>query len=115
MLLTDDWPLPLNMQFGFAYDIHSSPSSRITFALDALHPINNSESINTGFECEFFNMVFLRAGYKALFRQDTEEGLTLGVGLRYKLFGQSLINIDYAFADFGRLTTVNRYSIRMNF
>lgn len=113
--MTDQWPLPLNMQFGIAYDLLNSNSNRITWALDAFHPINNTESLNTGIEINLMNTLIARAGYKALFQQDTEEGLTLGAGLRYKLFGQSTILIDYAFANFGRLGNVNRYSIRMNF
>ncbi|MCF7802509.1 MAG: PorV/PorQ family protein [Candidatus Marinimicrobia bacterium] len=113
--MTDKWPLPLNMQFGIAYDLLDSKTSRITWALDALHPINNTESINTGVEINLMHILTARVGYKALFQQDTEEGLTLGAGLRYKLFGQSTILVDFAFADFGRMGNVNRYSVRMNF
>jgi len=49
-LLTDEWPLPLNMQFGIAFDVFDNKFSRLTMAMDAFHPINNTESINTGCE-----------------------------------------------------------------
>jgi opacity protein-like surface antigen len=114
-LLTDEWPLPLNMQFGLAFDVYNSDKSRLQVALDAFHPINNTESINLGFELSILKMLFVRAGYKALFQQDTEEGLTLGCGLQYKMFGQSYIKCDYAYADFGLLNDVNRFTLSLNF
>lgn len=113
-LMTDAWSLPLNMQFGISYMILDTPKNRITLAMDAFHPINNTESINAGIAFDFMNLLTARAGYKGLFQQDTEEGLTLGAGLHYKLFGQSTIRIDYALADFGRLGEVNRFSIRLD-
>jgi len=114
-LMTDDWPLPLNMQFGLAYDVINKQHARLTVAVDAFHPVNNTESINAGCELFLLNMLYLRAGYKAIGQKDTEEGLTLGTGLRYKMFGQSNIMVDYAYADFGRLQHVNRFTIRLNF
>ncbi|HPA99387.1 MAG TPA: PorV/PorQ family protein [Candidatus Marinimicrobia bacterium] len=114
-LMTDEWPLPLNMQFGLAYDLLSTKYIKMTIAADAFHPINNSESINTGTELAIYDMLFIRAGYQAIGQTNTEEGLTFGVGLRYKLFGQSYIKFDYAFADFGRLKNVSRYTLRLDF
>jgi len=113
-LMTDEWPLPLNMQFGLAYDLIDKSNARLTIAVDAFHPINNSESINVGSELLLLNMLFVRAGYQAIGQEDTEEGLTLGVGIRYKMFGQSNIKVDYAYADFGRLKNVNRFTIRLD-
>ncbi len=116
MLLTDEWPLPLNMQFGLAYDVFQSNLARLTVAVDVFHPINNTESLNAGVEFSFLNILAARIGYKAFGQEDTEEGLTLGAGLRYKLFGgQSVIKIDYAYANFGRLQEINRYTIRLSF
>jgi hypothetical protein len=114
-LSTDEWPLPLNMQFGIAYDLFDSEKSRFTVAVDAFHPINNTECINAGCELLLMKMLFIRAGYQAIGQQDTEEGLTLGAGIRYKMFGQSNIKVDYAYADFGRLKNVNRFTVRLDF
>ncbi len=122
IFLTDEWPLPLNMQFGIAYDVLKSDLASMTVALDAFHPINNTESLNVGAEFSFLNMLTLRGGYKSIrggkksiAQEENEEGLTLGLGIRYKLFGQSVIKIDYAYADFGRLQEINRYTIRLGF
>jgi opacity protein-like surface antigen len=114
-LLTEKWPLPLNMQFGIGYDIYDTKYLRITTAIDAFHPINNTESVNLGCEIAVAKMLFVRAGYKALGQQDTEEGLTFGAGINYRLFGQSNIKLDYAYTDFGRLKNTNRFTLGLNF
>ncbi len=114
-LKTDEWPLPLNMQFGLAYTINSDGGLQLTLAADALHPINASESINLGTELKLFKMLFLRAGYKSLFQTDSEAGLTMGAGLNYRLFGSSNIRIDYAYADMGRLGSISRYTLGLTF
>ena len=114
-LLTDNWPLPLNMQFGIAYEVINSKALKFITAIDAFHPINNTEGVNLGCELALFKMFFLRSGYKALGQQDSEEGLTFGGGLNYKLFGQSYIKLDYAYTDFGRFKNTNRFTLRLNF
>lgn len=111
ILETDSWPLPLNMQFGISYNLLDTRANRVTMAIDAFHPINNTESVNAGFEWSTFDMFFLRGGYKAIGQQDSEEGFTIGGGLKYRLFGQSSIKIDYAYADFGRLKGVQRFTL----
>lgn len=114
-LRTEEWPLPLNVQVGLAYDVFDTRLFRLTTAVDAFHPINNSEGVNAGGELAFNENIFLRAGYKAIAQVDSEEGLTAGIGIRYKLFGQSVIKFDYAYTDFGRLKFTNRYTLRLNF
>ena len=114
-ILTDEWPIPLNMQFGVSYTFLNTKATRLVMAVDALHPINNTESVNTGFEWSLFNTLFIRGGYKAIGQQDSEEGLTLGGGLRYKLFGSSAIRVDYAYADFGHLEGVQRFTLYLQF
>jgi len=114
-LMTDEWPLPLNMQFGLAYTMNPGAGLQLTLAADALHPINASESVNLGAELKLFNLFFLRSGYKSLFQKDSEAGLTMGAGLNYRLFGSSDIRIDYAYADMGRLGGISRYTLGLTF
>ena len=80
-----------------------------------MHPNDNSEYINVGTEYALNDNIFLRAGYKNLFMQDSEEGLTAGLGLAYKLFGNVRLKIDYAYADFGVLDNVQRFSFALEF
>ncbi len=114
-LMTDEWPLPLNMQFGLAYTMTASQNFEVLFALDALHPINTSESLNLGMEVKLLNMLYIRSGYNALFQTDSEAGLTLGGGLKYRLFGASNIRVDYAYADMGRLGDISRFTLGLTF
>ena len=90
--------------------------TRLTFAIDALHPNDNLEWVNLGFEFASRDMFFLRGGVSTLFRQDTEEGLTLGSGFNYRLPGSSTqIKLDYSNSEFGNLRDVQRLSIGIHF
>lgn len=113
---TDEWALPLNFQVGLSVNMVQNSWSRLTVALDAMHPNNNTESMNCGLEYALMNeTIFLRAGYKSLFLQDTEEGLTLGGGVDYTIANKISIVVDYAYADFGILNQVNRFSFGLQF
>jgi len=87
-----------------------SPEWKMWFAAEARHPNSNPESVNGGAEATFRDFVSVRAGYQSLFVKDSEEGLTLGAGIRGQL--QSFdYRIDYAWADHGRLGDVHRLSL----
>jgi hypothetical protein len=113
---TDSFPLPLNFRVGIANELYQTDNLRVSVGVDALHPNDNSESVNAGTELAFNETLFLRAGYSTLFRSESEEGLTLGGGLHYRLWGGStLVKIDYAYADFGMLENVQRFSLAVKF
>ena len=82
-LNTDSYPLPLTFRVGLAIDPIKTEDHRFTLGVDASHPNDNSESLNIGGEYVFMNMIALRGGYKSIFLDNTEEGLTLGFGLNY--------------------------------
>jgi opacity protein-like surface antigen len=46
---------------------------------------------------------------------DSEEGLTLGAGLNYKINRAVLMKIDYSYQDFGRLINAQRLSLALEF
>ena len=113
---TDKFPLPLIFRVGLSGEIINSDFSRLTFAIDALHPNDNVEWVNLGLEFASRDMFFLRGGISTLFREDTEEGLTLGSGFNYRLPGSSTqIKLDYSYSEFGRLKDVQRLSIGVHF
>ncbi len=112
---TDKWSLPLIFRFGVAMNVIRNYNFRWTVAMDAMHPNDNTEYINVGTEYSLKEMVFLRAGYKNLFMNDSEEGLTLGGGLAYTLVGNIRLKVDYAYADFGLLDDVQRFSLALEF
>jgi opacity protein-like surface antigen len=114
-LATDRWSLPLIFRAGVAMELLNAAHNRLTLAVDAIHPNDNTEYLNVGAEYAFNENVFLRAGYKSLFLRDGEEGLTLGGGLAYELLGRVRLKLDYAYLDFGVLENVQRFSIGLEF
>ncbi len=114
-LRTDSYPLPLLFRVGVAMDIINSTMHKITLGVDALHPNDNSESLNIGGEYVFNNFISLRAGYKNLFLKNSQEGLTLGIGLKYDFSAGYGFNFDYAYQDFGILKNTQHLSISVRF
>jgi len=107
--------LPLSFQVGLSKDLNFSETNRLVFAVDAVTPNDNYESVNAGVEYGWDRTLFLRAGYRALFQEDTEEGLTAGFGLNFRLSGTTKFQIDYAYADMGRLDKIDRFSLGVTF
>ena len=68
-----------------------------------------------GLEYGLNKQFFLRAGYRNLFLQDSEEGFTIGGGMSLNFFGNFMASLNYAYADFGRLENAQRFSIRLRF
>ncbi len=110
----DSWDLPLQFRVGAASDIFMEGRSTVTMSLEAVHPNDHSEYVNSGIEYSFNNQAFIRAGYKALFELDGEQGLTFGGGLLYGVGGVKL-RVDYAWQDFGVLNPVHHYSLGIVF
>lgn len=111
----DHFDLPLLFRFGVSADLLKEESSRLTVALDAVHPNDHSEYINSGLEYSWNEIVFIRGGYNSLFETDSEKGLTVGFGLNYRLIDAIKLKLDYAYQDFGRLTSVHYFSFGVTF
>lgn len=122
------WSLPIIFRVGVAMDAINTNRNRLTIALDALHPNDNSESVNVGFEYSFYNWAFVRLGWQALFLPDDERRgflgdengsdalpSNVGVGFIYSFNPNFKIKLDYAYADFGRLQNTQRFSIGIEF
>lgn len=111
----DHFDLPLLFRFGVSADLLKSESSRLTLAVDAVHPNDHSEYINSGLEYSWNEILFIRGGYNSLFETDSEKGLTVGFGLNYRLIDAIKIKLDYAYQDFGRLNSVHYFSFGIKF
>ena len=114
-LETEEWELPLLFRVGLAYQPINTETHCLTLALDAAHPSDDYESINAGFEYTFDKFLSLRAGYKSLFLKDSEESFTFGFGVQQRLVGNILLKVDYAYADFGRLKEIQKFSLGIAF
>lgn len=111
----DHFDLPLLFRFGVSADLLKDDNSRLTLAVDAVHPNDHSEYINSGLEYSWNEIVFIRGGYNSLFETDSEKGLTVGFGLNYRLIDAIKIKLDYAYQDFGRLNSVHYFSFGIKF
>jgi hypothetical protein len=113
---TDRFPLPLLFRVGISGELLQTDDMRVTFGMDALHPNDNAESVNTGVEVAFNETIFARAGFASLLRDQSEEGVTLGAGINYRVWGTStVLKVDYAYSDYGLLSSANRVSVGIRF
>ena len=125
-LALDDWALPLIFRVGIALDIWQQGSSKLTVAVDALHPNDNFESLNLGTELNIANIVFVRAGWKSPFVETNsatninnweqrEESFTAGAGVDIPMVAGTGLKLDYSFSDFGRLKNAQRFTLNFYF
>ncbi|HDR05105.1 MAG TPA: PorV/PorQ family protein [Candidatus Marinimicrobia bacterium] len=113
------WELPLIFRIGIAlHPIHTS-MHRLTLALDALHPNNNSESVNLGAEYSLTfpgsAAVYLRGGYRGLFMDQSQFGATFGGGLNLLLLNNAALKFDYAWRNVGLFGNRPAYTISIHF
>jgi hypothetical protein len=111
---TDSFAVPVAFRVGLAQPLVLGSTTRLLFAVDAVHPSDNSESMGLGAEATFRDAVSLRAGWQGLFLQDSEVGLTAGAGFRGTL-DAARYHVDYAWADQGRLDNTQRFSFGIIF
>ena len=111
---TNDYDLPLMFRIGIAYDAVKSDDIRVTAAVDAVHPNDNTEYLNNGLELAWQEILFARVGYKSLFLRDSEQGLTWGFGVHYGIVNSMMFKLDYGFADYGRLKNVQYFSLGLS-
>ncbi len=107
--------LPLSFQVGLSKNFQLAEKHNLIVGIDAVTPNDNFEAINTGIEYNWNDVLFLRGGYKSLFQKDTEEGLTAGFGFNLRLLGTTKVQVDYAYADFGRLDKIDRFTLGVHF
>jgi hypothetical protein len=113
-MYVEDYPLPIIFRVGVSYPFALAEDHRLLVAADACHPSDNTESVSLGAEYTALRIFSLRAGYQNLFLQDSEVGLTLGAGIAYTIDTYAL-RFDYAWADYGRLNSTQRFTLGVSF
>ncbi|HNW60338.1 MAG TPA: PorV/PorQ family protein [bacterium] len=115
----ESWELPLIFRVGVALHPIATAQSRLTLAVDALHPNNNAESINVGAQYAFTlpstGTLYVRGGYKALGLSETEFGPTVGGGVYLRMMGNVGVKFDYAYRSVGVLGSAHCYSMGVSF
>jgi len=114
-LETEDFPLPLNFRVGVAMNLLKSEKNRATLVVDGVVPSDNAQYVNVGGEYVLAEFLSLRGGYRTLFLEESEEGLTFGLGLKKNLFGETSFQLDYAYGDFGVLDNIHEFAILIYF
>jgi len=114
-LRTGSFGLPVIFRAGISYLFSFSDDYNFLLAADAMHPNDNSESINIGGELNLLQYVFIRGGYRNLFLADLEGGLVLGAGFKVDFAGSYNVRFDYAYADYGRLAEAHRLTLGLGF
>lgn len=108
--INDEFRMPSILRLGVAGEVLGDFNSeyRVTLIGEALHPNDGDERVNIGTEISWQNILTLRAGYKFFY---DEESYSVGIGLNPKL--STPISFDFAFADYGRLGNILRFSLQL--
>ncbi len=112
VLNVDSYDLPLVFRIGAAYDIQYSPSTRLTLSVEARDPSDNDQEGSFGAEMAFQETFFLRGGWQL---NQEEQSASVGAGLALQVWNATDLSMNYAFADFGRLNSVHRFSFGLRF
>ena len=113
-LLTDAFAVPILFRVGLGVPRQVGRNGRLWLAVEGTHPSDNTESINTGGEFTYRDVLSLRAGYQNLLQKDSEVGWTFGAGVKGK-FQDLAYLFDYALADQGRLDMTHRFTLGITF
>lgn len=115
----NEWELPLIFRLGVSLTVVNDGMHKLIVAVDALHPNNNSESVNIGAN---YSMLFVgvgsftvACGYKALFMNESEYGLTLGAGFHSFLLYNKGWKIDYSYRDHDTFGGTHSYGVSLFF
>jgi hypothetical protein len=113
------WELPLIFRVGMSINAFKAANQRLTLAADALHPNNNSESVNLGGEYSVkipgWGELSLRGGYKALFMDESQYGATFGGGILMYITKSSSFQVNYAYKSIGILGNMHSYELGITF
>lgn len=99
--------LPTMFRLGVSFDVwqmlelEANENHSGLFAVEMDHPNDNKERLNFGGEYGYQQTLFLRAGGK--FGYD-EESFSLGFGLKFDVMNDYALNFDYAYSHWDRIS-----------
>ena len=115
-LSTDYFDLPLLLRVGISDDIHFGRLGRLTWAIDANSPNDNSMYVNIGTEMGLFNDIFIiRAGVNSLFMNDREKKFSLGIGINTPGTFNNILHFNYSFEVLSHLGDIHQISIHISY
>lgn len=118
-------PLPLTFSIGASAYPLNTEQARLMLSVDALKPQDNQQRVHGGAELSFYDLLFLRGGYKFGFTGSEDDGTSLrasvpftteayslGGGIQYRVSGYDLA-VDYAFTQMQVVDDVHRLTLRL--
>ncbi len=118
-------PLPLTFSIGTSFYPVNTDKARLMLSIDTTKPQDNNQRLTGGAEVSFYDLLFLRGGYKYGFSgskddgtserpsiQYTVEDYSLGGGIQYNVAGYDL-GVDYAFTKMELFDSVHRLTLRI--
>lgn len=117
-------PLPLNFSIGTSIYPVNTERTRLMLAVDAVKPQDAQQLVYGGAELSFYDLLFLRGGYKFNYSGGAEdsgtvsrepietsiERFSLGAGVQYVLSGTA-VSVDYAFTSMDLLDGAHRFTL----
>ena len=120
-------PLPLNFSIGTSINPVDTEQLRVMLAVDATKQQDSQQLIFGGAEVSFYDLLFLRGGYKFNYSgandggndsrdaiDTTIENYSLGGGIQYAIANKP-VAIDYAYTGMSLFNNVHRISLRVGF
>lgn len=114
-----EWELPLIFRLGVSMNLIKSGNHSLLVAVDALHPNNNSESVNVGasYAVNFTGIgrLGINCGYKGLFMEDNQFGYTFGAEIQSYLLYNTGWKINYSYRQHKVFSGTHSYGISVYF
>lgn len=107
--INDPFKMPAVLKLGAAAEILGDFNSdyRITTILEALHPNDGDEKLNSGIEISWKNNFSIRGGYKFFYDEET---YSFGIGLNGEPYVP--ISFDFSISNYGRLGNIFRLTLQ---
>lgn len=115
-LSTDYFDLPLVLRAGISDDILLGNLGRLTWAMDANNPNDNSMYMNIGAEVGLFKDIFvIRVGANSLFMNDREKKYSLGCGINVPSSFGGILHFNYSFETLSHLGDFHQISLHISY
>ncbi|PSO44532.1 hypothetical protein BRC21_01240 [Candidatus Saccharibacteria bacterium SW_7_54_9] len=118
-------PLPLSFSIGSSFYPVNSDEFRLMLSADAVKPQDSQQLIYGGTEVSFYDLLFLRGGYKFNYSASEDDGTTargpvetsienfnVGAGIQQNISDVNL-KIDYAYGDVDLLEGTHRITLNI--
>lgn len=107
--INDPFKMPAVLKLGAAAEIFGDFNSdyRVTTLMEAIHPNDGDERLNTGLELSWKNIFSIRGGYKFFYDEET---YSFGIGIN----GEPSIPVsfDISISNYGRLGNILRLTLQ---